>query len=187
MREARVTEMSRDSDEKKRLYHGKDPGEMTQQEKIRANARLVVEGLGPAATDIEDFGLNRESVEWVDGYIERQRKRGGSKAEIESLVQVIGSFVGEAIIKTYGGKWGEFEGNLGIFFREAKKEMEEEPEDITMTDEELMAEEHNLHAVFPFAKVHKQFQQGRKNGESVFAFFELIGQMQKKPKVKRFH
>src|SRR5215470_14397105 len=152
-----------------------DPSDLSMEQKIRANAQLVVEGLGEAARlkdDFEGFGLNRESVEWVDGYIQRQRQRGGSKAEIDSLVQVIGSFLGEAIIKTYGGKWSEYEGNLGILFGDAefaeKRMKEQEPEDVIMTDVELRSQEWDVQIVFPFAKVHKQFQQGRESGESIY-------------------
>jgi len=159
---------------------------VTTEEKIRKNAELVVEGLGPAS-DLEDFGYNRESVEWVDGYIERQRKRGGSKQEIESLVQVIGSYLGECIIKSYGGKWGEVEGNLGVMFGEKELPADQPMEDSIQTDEELMASGSSMEAAFPFAKVAKQFDQGRENGESVIAFFDVIGAMRKGPRVKRFH
>ncbi len=163
------------------------PEDMTQEEKIKANAQLVIEGLGPAATELDDFGLNRESVEWVDGYIERQRKRGGSKAEIESLVSVIGSFLGECIIQNYGGKWGEFDGHWGIMFSERPPDMPMAEEIITQTEEEALSEACTLQAVFPFSKVFKQFQQGHKGGESIIAFYDLLGPMLKGPKVKRFH
>ena len=159
---------------------------MTTEEKIRANAQLVVEGLGEASGMGEEFGYNRESVEWVEGYIERQRKRGGSKAEIESLVQVIGSFLGECIVRTYGGKWREYEGQLGIIFSE-NVPTDAPVEEITQTEEELLSGGSTLHAVFPFSKVGKQFQQGRDAGESILGFFDLIGPMVKGPRIKRFH
>jgi hypothetical protein len=41
--------------------------------KIRANSNLVIEQLGLLSRIA--FGLNRQSVEWVDGFIERQRMR----------------------------------------------------------------------------------------------------------------
>src|SRR5437588_620734 len=128
---------------------------MTDEEKIKANAQLVIEGLGPAATDLQDFGFNRESVEWVEGYIERQRKRGGTKEQIDSLVNVIGSFFGECIIQAYGGKWGEFDGHMGIIFGE-KPDLPVDDEIKTQTEEEALSDAGKLHAVFPFSKVAKQ-------------------------------
>jgi hypothetical protein len=160
---------------------------MTDEEKIKANAQVVIEGLGPAATELSDFGFNRESVEWVDGYIERQRKRGGTKEQIDSLISVIGSFYGECIIQKYGGKWGEFDGQMGVIFGEKPPDLPMEEEIKTQTEEEALGEASTVHAVFPFSKVYKQFQQGRKGGESILSFYDLIGPMLQGPQVKRFH
>jgi hypothetical protein len=44
--------------------------------KIQDNVSLAIEQLGPLS-DV-DFGLNQKSVEWVEGFIERQRSRPDS-------------------------------------------------------------------------------------------------------------
>jgi hypothetical protein len=43
-------------------------------EKIRANADLTINMLGPVS-DVANFGYNSDSVKWVEGFIERQRVR----------------------------------------------------------------------------------------------------------------
>ena len=40
---------------------------------VQSNVDLVISQLGPLSGI--DFGLNRESVAWIDGFIERQRSR----------------------------------------------------------------------------------------------------------------
>jgi len=62
---------------------------------------------------------------------------------------MIGCYLGECIIKTYGGTWKLHEGQWGVFFDDSN-------------------------AVFPFAKVSKQFQNGHDGGDSIFSFFEVI-------------
>ncbi len=119
-------------------------------EAIRANAALAIEQLGPASELGDAFGYNRDSVKWVEGFIERQRIAGGfSAATVHTLVQVLGSFLGESVIHAYGGEWRTRDGVSGVFFDDRN-------------------------AVFPFAKVGKQFDQGLANGESILGFFEAI-------------
>jgi hypothetical protein len=120
-------------------------------EAILANARLVIDQLGPLSGLGSRFGYNRDSVEWVEAFIERQRVRPEFKAEAQArMVQVLGSFLGECIIQTYGGEWREQKGTWGIFFDSSS-------------------------AAFPFAKVAKQFEDGLEGGDSILSFFELIG------------
>lgn len=97
-----------------------------------------------------ELGYDARSVAWVDGFIERQRVRYVG-AEADGLVNVIGSFVGECVIRNYGGRWRENEeGAWGVYF-----------------DDE--------NAAFPFAKVRKQFDNGREAGDSVESFYRAIG------------
>lgn len=96
-------------------------------------ARSLIEMFG------QDLGVtlsyNEESVEYLDGYIVRNRaaiveKTGG---ECGGLVNGIGSFLGECIIANYGGQWKQSEkGAWGVYFE-------------------------NGSAAFPFAKVWKAF------------------------------
>ena len=121
---------------------------MTLEDKVKANSEFVINDLGRLASDLGDqFGYNRDSVEFVEGYIERTKKRGAKQEQIDSLVQVLGSFLGECIRHTYGGEWREYEGNPGVFFE-------------------------NGTAAFPFNKVGMQFKNGLP--DSILGFFDVI-------------
>jgi hypothetical protein len=112
---------------------------MTPTEKIRANAELVV-GQLRQASGMEDFGYNAESVAWLDGFTDRQRARPGFGGEAAGrMSQTLGSFLGECVIRCYGGEWQEQEGTWAVAFDGG-------------------------HAVFPFNKVRKQFDHGAGDG-----------------------
>lgn len=96
-----------------------------------------------ATSGIADFGLNEKSVAWVEGFIERQR--GGDPG---ALVSVLGSLLGEAIIARAGGTWMDSEQGPGVRFW-------------------------NNAMCFPFAKVAKQFADGKEEGESVLGFYRV--------------
>src|SRR5687768_11229557 len=85
-------------------------------EAIRKNADLVIKQFAPLSGI--DFGLNRESVEWVEGFIERQRAREDFDLNnSERLIDVLGSFLGECIIANAGGEWRVSETHgLGVTF-----------------------------------------------------------------------
>jgi len=64
------------------------------EDKIRANAELVIKQLGPLSGLA--FGYNADSVVWVDGFIEQQRSRSDiDNDQVDGLVNVLGSFLGE--------------------------------------------------------------------------------------------
>jgi len=119
---------------------------MLVEDRIRKHARLAISKFGPISGLGEQFGYNRISVEWVDGFIERGRE--GTKID-GGLVQVLGSYLGECVIHVYGGCWREHEGNWGVFFDDSN-------------------------AVFPFSKVQKQIENGRDQGDSVLNFFDMV-------------
>ena len=124
---------------------------MTPEETIRANAQLVIDRISERHTPI---GYNRESVEWLDGFIERARSTANASSDgIEKLVEVLGSYLGECVIHTYGGTWKEREDEWGVFFDDSN-------------------------AVFPFNKVRKQFKNGGE--DSILSFFEIIPEVFKK-------
>ncbi len=116
-------------------------------EQIEANAEMVIQQLRPLS-GIE-FGYNRESVEWLEGYIERLRQSNGLQDEAtrEKLTSVFGSYLGECIVRCYGGRWEQREGVWCIAFD-------------------------SRNAAFPFAKVAKQMQNGLEDGMG--SFFTLI-------------
>jgi hypothetical protein len=114
---------------------------------IRSNAAFAVENFG-ALTAFE-FGHNRQSVEWVEGFIERQRERGGDHY---NMIGILGSFLGEAIIAQTGGTWVAAGDTFGLQFQNGD----------------------HLDLCFPFGKVAKQFETGLAAGESVLAFYDLV-------------
>ena len=117
---------------------------------IRANSDLVVQHLSPHSDIV--FGLNRASVEWVDGFIERQRKRSDLDDQARSgLINRLGSFLGECIVANTKGSWAyiESEGTIGVQFQ-------------------------NGNCVFPFNKVMKQFDNGLAGGDSIVGLFDSV-------------
>ena len=111
---------------------------------IRSNADLVIEQLDQTS-DIS-FGTDAASVEWLEGFIERQRIR--QNTDVEGLVATLGSYLGEAVIAATGGEWDESdELGLSVLFPNGDR-------------------------CFPFNKVRKQFEQGVEAGESVSSFYD---------------
>ncbi|MCU0955404.1 MAG: hypothetical protein MUC37_12550 [Hyphomicrobium sp.] len=116
---------------------------------IRGNAALVIEELGPVS-GMQGFGYGPEAVAWVDGYIERQRQRMTDAGAVSSLVSVLGSYLGEAIIAAAGGRWDVHDRDeIGIRFDGGDW-------------------------CFPFSKVAKQFAAGvSEGGESILSFYNV--------------
>jgi hypothetical protein len=114
---------------------------------IRKNAQKVIDRFGSSGTLGAKFGYNRDSVAWIDGFIEGLRGMNLTVDEVESWVQLIGSYLGECVIETYGGVWREQDGALGVFFNESC-------------------------GAFPFNKVRKQFENGIE--DSILCFFVVI-------------
>ena len=119
------------------------------EEQIRANVQLVIRQLGPLSGI--DFGLNRESVAWVEGFIERQRARPDfDEGSLDGLVSTLGSFLGECVAANTGGTWAwsEEQQALGVAFPAGGM-------------------------AFPFAKVRKLFLHGLQDGESISSFYDI--------------
>jgi len=114
---------------------------------IRENAAFAISELGKLAGI--DFGFDRQSVAWTEGFIERQRESLEGEAG-EGLVNVLGSYLGEAIIAAVpSALWDEDDaGRLGVRFA-------------------------NGDMVFPFAKTAKQLAQGVAAGESILSFYNV--------------
>lgn len=114
------------------------------EEYFRANAEMVVQELRPLSG--LDFGYTEESVEWLEGYIERMRNSGefdDSETKYR-LMSVFGSYLGECLVRHYDGMWKQHEsGDWCVAF-----------EDGTLA--------------FPFSKVRKQMDNGPFDGISSF-------------------
>lgn len=116
---------------------------------ITANVQLAIDKLGPLSEI--DFGPNRESVEWVEGFIERQRARPDFDPDkTAGLAAVLGSFLGECIVAETDGewKWHEEAGCWGVEVRDDN-------------------------VAFPFAKVEKQLRNGVEGGDSILSFYDV--------------
>src|SRR5262249_33816707 len=120
-------------------------------EQLRANAELVV------ATFRDQLGreltFDQAGVEWIDGYIERVRANFPADRRA-ALVSNLGAFVGEWIIRTFGGGVVEQDGWWGV-----------------QVSERLWA--------CPFAKIDKQFEKGAE--DSIGSFFRCIPALVKHP------
>ena len=127
--------------------------------KLKANAELAIRTSSPM---FPSFGYNRPSVEWLDGYIERQSARSDlDQATKDGLISVLGSYLGQVIIETIGGKWKETDGRWGVFFSR----------DFT---------------VFPFAKLEKHLANEYDGGDSILAFYDTTAILAKKYSEKRW-
>ena len=116
------------------------------EDQIKRNAELVIRQMTRVCGFA--FGYDARSVAWLDGYIERQRARADITRELtDGLVNVFGSYLGECIIRSYGGYWENVEGHWRVSFDEKN-------------------------SAYPFAKVAKQFDNGPE--DSIKSFFEVI-------------
>lgn len=96
---------------------------------------------------VVELGYDDASVEWVDGFVERQRARGDASLA-QGLTNVVGAYLGECIIRNYGGQWrADDDGAWGVFFD-------------------------TQNAAFPFTKVAKQFANGAE--DSIYSFYRTI-------------
>src|SRR5437867_1704433 len=117
--------------------------ELSMPEKLRANAALVVRTVRENLDT--ELTFDQAGVEWIDGYINRLRECSAAD-ERSGLISTLGSFVGECIIRTFGGSWAEKDGRWGV---QTKRVW-----------------------ACPFAKIEKQFENGPE--DSVASFFTCI-------------
>lgn len=122
--------------------------ELALDEKLKINADLVIKHLSQHAGF--ELGFNEESVEWIDGFIERQRNREDFDPEpLGGLVSNLGSFLGECMCREFGGSWKE------------------------QSNGQLAVEFESGNAAFPFNKVQKHFVNGE--GDSILGFYQSAG------------
>lgn len=116
-------------------------------EEIHANAELVVQQFSPLKAG--GFGYDEESVCWLDGYIGRLRDDGkfSTPEERRKIVGILGSYLGECIIRNFGGSWAQRDGNWCVAF-----------------------DENNC--AYPFANVEKRFDFG--DEDSILGFYTSI-------------
>ncbi len=113
--------------------------------RLRENAALVVKQAG-TLTDFA-FGYTPESLEWLDGFIERLRTGGmfDGTGGIDGYLNVFGSYLGEAVVRVAGGAWKRCDGDLGVLLP-------------------------RNNWAFPFTKVEKLLR--GEDGQSLLGFYE---------------
>ncbi len=93
-----------------------------------------------------DVEFDRVGVVWLDEYVTRQYEQG-DPTNVDGLVNTLGSFFGECIVRTHGGEWTQDEYGWCVRF-----------------------DEHN--AVYPFAKTEKHLRNGPE--DSVLSMFDTV-------------
>ena len=124
---------------------------MSQLQQLRANAAFVAEKFGKQS-GIEPFAYTRESVEYIDQFLERQAAIvKESEESINRFVSLLGAYLGECIIANYGGEWLESADGLAIQIQHRG----------------------NYHWIKPFHKVYKRIVNGSEDHLG-FYFAEFI-------------
>jgi hypothetical protein len=95
-----------------------------------------------------------EGVRWLDDAVETHH-RLGAKGRDAGNAALLGAFLGECLVRVFGGRWERLEETLCVRLGDA--------------------------TWFPFNKVEKQLANGRAQGDSVLGFFQGIGALQRKP------
>jgi len=119
---------------------------VTRSEDFRAAAEKVVSQM------LRDLGVqlryDEESIEWIDGYINRIRNQL-EEEDYPGLAAMLGAYLRETIIATYGGAWDYFErpDQWGIRFEDD-------------------------FGAFPISKVYKQLKDGEVH--SILSFFTAL-------------
>ena len=121
---------------------------MSDEIQVQEVATAAVEAFRRLSGSGQSFGYDRESLSWVEDYLESNRGKF-SEHEFKSLIQLVGAYLGECIRQKYGGSWNQKEGAWGIFFD-------------------------NKTAAFPFAKAQKFMQDGLAAGDSITGFFDIV-------------
>ncbi len=115
-------------------------------EDFRRRAQEVIE-IARQHMQIE-LKYDMESVAWMAGYIERNRL-GNDERSRQGMINMLGLFLGECLIRNVGGYWAQRDGMVCVQFDDAS-------------------------AAFPFNKVAKQMDNGLEGGDSVLGFYQTI-------------
>jgi len=99
-----------------------------------------------------DLRYQPDSLQWLEAYLENQRKKkGGLDANtIETVVARCGVYLGECIRRSYGGEWVYVDGELAVQFSGSL-------------------------AVFPLHAARKQFEHGLE--ESLLTLYRIVPQL----------
>lgn len=107
-----------------------------------------LEGLAETVKSQLKLDYDTQSVKFIEEFIERQRDNFDHEQR-KGLINSIGSFVGQCVIKNYGGQW----------------QVDEETQSVCIAF-------NDKNKIFPFAKTAKQFDNGLE--DSVYSFYTII-------------
>jgi hypothetical protein len=114
---------------------------------IKKNAQWVIDNFGPES-GVPQFGYNAQSVAYLDTFLDRQGESlRASDQSTDRIVSLLGSFLGEAIIASYGGNWQQSEAGIAIVLESGAQ----------------------VHFVNPFHKILKRLTNGQE--ENLHAYF----------------
>jgi len=87
---------------------------MSESPQIKQNAQWVIQNFGPES-GLAQFGYNADSVGYLDTFLDRQGASFRSNEQsTNKIVSLLGAFLGEAIIATYGGAWQQTADGLAL-------------------------------------------------------------------------
>jgi hypothetical protein len=95
-----------------------------------------------------NLDYDTQSIKFIEEFIERQKNSFDSEQRT-GLINSIGSFVGQCIIRNYGGQW----------------QIDDETQTVCIAFDDK-------NKIFPFAKTAKQFENGLE--DSVYSFYTVI-------------
>lgn len=107
-----------------------------------------LENLAETVKNQLNLDYDAKSIRFIEEFIERQRNNFDTEQR-KGLVNSIGSFVGQCIIKNYGGQW----------------QVDQDTQTVCVAFDDK-------NKIFPFAKTTKQFENGLE--DSLYSFYTII-------------
>lgn len=92
------------------------------------------------------LSYDEESLKWVDDFLSRTREEY-SEEQREQLTAMVGAYLGECVVKSFGGAWELDEYGWAVHFDEAN-------------------------AVYPFSKTWKHLENGPE--DSIYSLYTSI-------------
>ena len=125
---------------------------------IKKNAQWVIDNYGPQS-GLPQFGYDPQSIAYLDEFIDRQGASFSSNEQSsDRIVSLLGAFLGEAIIATYGGAWQQSEQGLSLCIQSGGQ----------------------VHILQPFHKVYKRLTNGPEDSLH-FYFTNFLSQVVSQP------
>lgn len=129
--------------EEKKLEYTEIPEDVLNSINAYSARTLVMMEQGGA----ENFDYSEDSVKFLSSVIDEEGPTYSEKAK-SMLPSVWGSYLGDALIKKYSGKWVQFGNSYGVLIGESK-------------------------LLFPMAKVEKHIENG--SADSIYALYLVAG------------